>query len=254
MARPRTVRAESNTERTQQPQPRVYVLKRKGGIVYRMSSDATTYDSTLNSVRAIRYCPNEPSIYTDEQSPYATREHIIFEEGVLAVPVNKPNLAAFMDAHPENVVNGGSTFALLESGKKAEEEMISEFLVHDAITVLKDKQIKDLLPVAMYYGINTRQSNAEIRRELLREAKANPSAFIASFDNPIVSVKAEIMEAIEYQIIKVSEDGVYWFDSNRLIIAIPVGQNGVDVIARFCMTEKGATTHAAIKEKLDQLS
>ena len=93
MARPRTVRAESNTERTQQPQPKVYVLKRKGGIVYRMSSDATTYDSTLNSVRAIRYCPNEPSIYNDEQSNYATREHIRFEEGVLAVPVNKPLFA-----------------------------------------------------------------------------------------------------------------------------------------------------------------
>lgn len=254
MARPRTSRAETATLKPQVPQPKVYVLKRKGGIVYRMSSDATTFDPEKNSIRAIRYCPNEPSIYADEQSNLAIREHIIFENGTLAVPVNKPNLANFLDAHPENIANGGSTFTILENEKKAEQEVADEFLVHDAITLLKEKDIKDLLPVAMYYGVNTRQTNSEIRRELLKEAKSNPQAFILAFDNPIVSVKAEIIEAVDFQIIKVSEDGVYWFDSNRLIIAIPVGQSGIDVLARFCMTEKGATTHAAIKEKLDQLS
>jgi hypothetical protein len=234
--------------------PKVYILTRKGGIVFRMASETTTYDSQKNTIRQIRYCPNEPSIFTDEQSPLARREHIIFEDGMLSVPVNRPNLAAYLDAHPDNVSNGGSLFALVQNEKKAEEEIEDEFLLHDAVGLVRSKSIQDLLPVAMYFGISTSQSNMEIRRELLKEAKGNPKRFIESFDNPIVTTKAEIMQAADFQIIRLASDGAYWFDSNRLIISVPAGQQPVDVLARFCLTEKGSLVHNSIKEKLDELS
>ena len=234
--------------------PKVYLLRRKGGIIYRLNSEATSYDASNNTIRLIRYSPSEPSIYADEQSALARREHILFEDGLLTVPVNKPNLAAFLDAHPDNVANGGNIFLLAQKEKKAEEEIQDEFLVHDAIGLVKNKDIQDLLPVAMFYGIDTSQSNMEIRRELLKEAKGSPKRFIDSFDNPMVTTKAEIMQAADFQIIRLSEDGVYWFDSNRLIISVPAGQSPSEVLTRYCLTEKGALVHNSIKEKLAELS
>jgi len=234
--------------------PKVYLLRRKGGIVYRISSDATAYDAENNTIRLIRYSPSEPSIYADEQSNLARREHIVFEDGILTVPVNKPNLSAFLDSHPDNVANGGNVFLLAQKEKEAEEEIEDEFLVHDAIGLVKNKEIQDLLPVAMFYGISTSQSNMEIRRELLKEAKGNPKRFIDSFDNPMVTTKAEILQAADFQIIKLAQEGVYWFDSNRLILSVPSGQDGADILTRYCLTEKGAVVHNAIKEKLAELS
>jgi len=234
--------------------PKVYLLRRKGGIVYRISSDATAYDAENNTIRLVRYSPSEPSIYADEQSNLARREHIVFEDGILTVPVNKPNLSAFLDSHPDNVANGGNVFLLAQKEKEAEEEIEDEFLVHDAIGLVKNKEIQDLLPVAMFYGISTSQSNMEIRRELLKEAKGNPKRFIDSFDNPMVTTKAEILQAADFQIIKLAQEGVYWFDSNRLILSVPSGQDGADILTRYCLTEKGAVVHNAIKEKLAELS
>lgn len=234
--------------------PKVYLLRRKGGIVYRISSDATSYDPETNTIRLIRYSPSEPSIYADEQSSLARREHIVFEDGILTVPVNKPNLSAFLDAHPDNVANGGNVFLLAQKEKEAEEEIEDEFLVHDAIGLVKNKEIQDLLPVAMFYGISTSQSNMEIRRELLKEAKGNPKRFIDSFDNPMVTTKAEILQAADFQIINLKPEGVYWFDSNRLVLSVPAGQDGADILTRYCLTEKGAIVHNAIKEKLAELS
>ena len=42
----------------------------------------TVYDPVQeDTVREIRYCPNEPSIYVDEQSDNAIKESVAFREG-----------------------------------------------------------------------------------------------------------------------------------------------------------------------------
>ena len=57
-----------------------------------------------------------------------------------------------------------------------------------------------------------------------------------------------------HQIINLKNDGVYWFDSNSLIVSVPVGQDAMDVMVRFCLTEKGAPTLGDIEERLDRLN
>ena len=46
-----------------------FEIPRNGGVVYLLpQKGVTVYDEEVDSVREIRYCPNEQSIYVDEQS------------------------------------------------------------------------------------------------------------------------------------------------------------------------------------------
>lgn len=233
---------------------KVYSVVSGGGIWFKLNqNNITIYDPTADTVRAIRYCPNEPSIYVDLQSVNAMRDHIVFRDGYLAVPANKPNLQDYLDAHPDNKANGGNVFFAVDTSKKAEEDLDKEFLLHDAISLVRDKSIDELLPVAMYLGINIEQRNQEIRRELLTEAKANPRAFIEMFDNPMVKIRSAIRQAIDFQLLRERPDGIYWFDTNRLIITAPAGQDPADVLTRYCMTEKGAPIYDEVLNRLERL-
>ena len=54
--------------------------------------------------------------------------------------------------------------------------------------------------------------------------------------------------------INVKSNGVYWFDSNSLIVSVPVGQDPVDVMVRFCLTEKGASVLGDLEDRLEKLA
>jgi hypothetical protein len=232
---------------------KIYQLIQGGGIWFKLSqADITIYDSEKDTVRAIRYCPNEPSIYTDEQSSNAKRSHIIFVDKVLGVPASQPNLQNYLDKHPGNAKNGGGIFYEINHEQKTDTLLQDEFLIHDAISLIRDKSIDELLPVIMYLGISTDQRNQEIRRELLLEAKSNPKAFIEMFDNPIVKMRASIKMAADCGIIRMNQDGTFWADSNRLIIATPMGQDGVDMMTKFCLSEKGIIVHQEILKRLEK--
>ena len=238
-----------NTGRRQ----KIYQLVSGGGIWFKLSqSDITIYDSEKDTVRAIRYCPNEPSIYVDEQSPNGRRAHIIFSDKMLGVPVSQPNLQDYLDKHPGNTKNGGGIFYEINYEKKTDTLLHDEFLIHDAVSLIREKSIDDLIPVILYLGISLDQRNQEIRRELLIEAKSNPQAFIQLFDNPLVKMRSSISLAASNGILKINQDGVFWAESNRLILATPVGQDGVDMMTKFCLSEKGSLVHQEILKRLEK--
>ena len=233
---------------------RVFRVVSGGGIAFSLrQSNITVYDSERNTIREIRYCPNEPSIWRDEQTQYAQREHIMFYDGTLFAPHTKPNLIAYLDIHPDNVANGGNVFAVVDNEKTAEEQLEREFEVLDAVNIVRDSDIQTLLPVAMFYNISVNAPTSEIRFNLLREARSNPRAFIESFDNPIVKTRSVLKTAEMYQIIKFRDSGAFWFDSGRLIISTPAGQDSLDVLARYCMTEAGAPFYGEIENRVSKL-
>ncbi len=235
-------------------QNKEYEIIRGGGVVFMLpQKGVTVYDSDSDTVREIRYCPNEPSVFRDEQSENARRESVTFRDGRLFVPKDKPNLRVFLDMHPQNKVNGGNTFKEVDKNKDAETELKKEFLMTDAVALVRDKDINDLLPVAMYFNVNINTPVSEIRFNLLRIAKRKPQEFIEAFDSPQVQARSIIVQAKDYQIINVKAEAVYWFDSNSLIVSVPVGQDAVDVMVRFCLTEKGSSVLSALEERLDKL-
>lgn len=214
----------------------------------------TTYDAEVDSVREIRYCPNEPSIWADEQGDKAKKEAVIFREGRLFVPKEKPNMRKFMEVHPGNKANGGRLFQVVDKKAEAEEQLNREFLLNDAISIVREKPIEELLAVAIYHGINIDGTTSDIRYNLLNVAKKKPQDFIDSFDSPEVMTRSTVQQAKDYQFIKTSASGVYWFDTNQLIVSVPAGMDPIDVMTRFCLTEKGASVLSNLEEKLSKLA
>jgi hypothetical protein len=250
MARPARASAAPKAEGAIERKAKIYSIPKGGGIIATIKSEAIIYDSETNTNRQIRYCPNEASVFVDEQSSFAVRKHVVFEGGLLYVPVEEPNLQKFLDLHPGNRANGGGLFEEVNTEHKAEVDINEEFILHDAIGLVRNKSIDELMPVAIYLGIDTNQKNAELKRELLLEARGNPKRFIDLFDNPTVNARAVVTKAVDYQILLAKADGMWWFDSNRLIIACPAGQDAISVMTQFCMTEKGSSTYETLKEEL----
>lgn len=233
---------------------KVYAINKGGGIWYKLKqNNITIFDEETGRVRQLRYSPNEMSVWADEQSENIIREQIVFINKNLLVQHTRPNLQRYLDLHPDNIANGGKVFHLVDTEKKATVELDKEFMTLDAVGLVRDKSIDELLPVAMYLGIDTNQRNMEIKRELLREAKANPKRFIEMFDNPVVKVKSTIMSAVDFQILRADNDGLKWYDSNRLIVATPAGQETIDIATRFCLSEKGAMVLEEIENQLSKI-
>ena len=231
-----------------------YEIPKKAGIVYMLpQKGVTVYDEENDTVREMRYCPNEPSIWADEQGEKSVKQSVVFRNGRLFVPKEKPNLKKFLDLHPLNMANGGPVFKMLDKRRDAEKELEKEFLLNDAISLVRETEINDLLPVAIYFGININTQTSEIRYNLLNIARKKPQDFIQAFDSPQVQARSSIQQAKDYQIINLKKDGVYWFDSNGLIVSVPVGQKAMDVMVRFCLTEKGSSVLSLIEDKLDKL-
>ena len=232
-----------------------YEIPKNAGIVYMLPQKGiTVYDSELDTVREMRYCPNEPSIWADEQGDNARKETVAFRDGKLFVPKTKPNLRKFMDLHPMNMENGGKVFRTVNKKKDAENELKREFLLSEAIGMVRDKDINELLPIALYFGVNINVAVSEIRFNLLNIAKKKTQEFIESFDSPQVQVRSTVQQAKDYQMVNLKNDGCYWFDTNSLIVSVPVGQDAMDVMVRFCLTEKGASVLSNLEEKLDKLA
>ena len=233
---------------------KVYTITKGGGIWYKLKqNNITVFDQETQKVRQLRYSPNEMSVWADEQGENIIREQVAFIQKNILVPYTKPNLQKYLDLHPDNVANGGKVFNLVDTEKKATVELDKEFIMLDAVGMVRDKSIDELLPVAMYLSIDTNQRNMEIKRELLMQAKSNPKRFIEMFDNPVVKVKSTIISAVDFQILRVDNDGLKWYDSNRLIVATPAGQDTVDIATRYCLSEKGALVLEEIENQLSKI-
>jgi hypothetical protein len=232
-----------------------YEIPSRAGVVYMLPQKGVTiYDEAKDTVREIRYCPNEPSIYSDEQSDKALRQSVAFRDGRLFVPKDKPNLKAFLDIHPMNIANGGNVFKKVDKKSEAEAELKREFILSEAVAIVRDKDINDLLPIGLYFGVDINRPVSEIRFNLLNIAKRKTKEFLEAFDSPQVQVRSTVQQAADYQIINIKADGCYWFDANTLIVANPAGQKTIDTMVRFCLTEKGASVLASLEERLDKLA
>jgi len=239
-----TIRRQEKTNEIQE-----YRLIKKSGATFLMQQKNVTIVEN-GKLREIRYCPNEPSIYRDEQDDKSTREAVVFLEGRIFVRPDQPNLIEYLDAHPDNKKNGGKRFYLYREEVVSEKKLEDEFKMHDAVGLIRSKDLEELLSVAISFAVNIDRPLNEIKHDLMVIAKKSPQAFIESFDNPIVEMKTLISQASKYQVIKLTESGAFWFDSNKLIVSVPAGKEPMDVFVRYCMTEAAVPVVEEIKKQL----
>lgn len=223
----------------------------RGGNVYMLGQkQITVFDDESGRVREIRYCAGEHSVFKDEQSEYAAKTPIVFRNKSLFVTPDKPNLQAYLELHPGNMANGGSLFYMEDNSAKIEKTVDDEFLIHDAVTLLRSKDLDELMAVAISFSIDTDRPASEIKHDLLIKAKSSPQTFIDSFDNPVVAMKAKLRQAEKMQIVKLDEDAVRWYDTNKVIIVVPVGKEPMDIFVRYCLTEAASPVLAEIDKEL----
>lgn len=236
--------------------PQVYqTVNNRGGIYFKLrSKNVNVFDEGSGMVRQIRYCPGEQSIYVDEQSSVSRVEHVVFENKTLVVPFDKPNLRRFLEAHPDNAANGGTVFELANKEVDSVKELENDFAITDAISLIKARSIDELLPIAISLNINTNQKDLSIKRALVQQAKANPAKFIELFDSPLVMARTTVSQSFDFQIIEDRNGGVVWFDTGKLIVSVPVGQDKVQVMTRFVMTDKGSTVLSELERQLAEIA
>ena len=223
----------------------------KGGNVYLLGQrQITVFDKDSGKVRELRYCAGENSVWRDEQSEHATKSPVVFRDKNLFVNPEQPNLQRFLELHPGNTANGGSLFYMEDNSAKIEKTVDDEFLIHDAVTLLRSKDLDELMAVAISFSIDTDRPASEIKHDLLIKAKSSPQIFIDSFDNPVVAMKAKLRQAEGMQIVSVKEDAIRWYDTNKTIIIVPPGKDPMDIFVRYCLTEGGAAVVAQIDKEL----
>lgn len=227
------------------------LCSQNGAIFLMRNTSFSFYDEEKNETRFARYCSSENSIFLDEQNDRAIKTPITFVKGKLFVSKQKPNLLKFLSLHPLNESNGGSLFRMVNTEEKARVELDEEFLIVDAISLIRTKSLEELMSVALAKNIDVDRPVDEIKHDLLVFAKQDPSSFIQAFDNPVVGMKAKVKKAVSYQVINIKDDAVTWFDTNKHIISVPAGQDPVDVFVRYCMTETAAPVVAEIERQLN---
>jgi hypothetical protein len=143
---------------------------------------------------------------------------------------------------------------MADTEAKVESTIDRDFLITDAIQMIKSRSIEELLPVALSLNINTNQENIAIKRALVNAAKTKPQEFIDLFDNPIVQTRVSVMQAFDFQILRYKGGAITWFDSGAVIVGVPVGQDEVDVLTRFCLTDKGSSVLTEIERQLSEIA
>jgi hypothetical protein len=235
--------------------PRTYeVISGNDFILKIPSKNVRGFDPETKRVRALRYCPQENSPWVDEQTNLAQVGQVIFDRKFLTAYPNQPNLSAFLDNHPDNKANGGNLFQLLNKEETFEEDIEVEFKISDAISIIKSRPIDELLPVALALNINTNQRDLAIKHALIKYAKSNADNFLSTLDSPMVNARSVISQSIDFQLIEDRKGAVVWFDTGKMIISIPAGQNAIEVMTRFVMTDKGASVLSELERQLEALA
>lgn len=257
-AAPKTKKAPTikRTVPNDEQMPSVFIpINNKGGIVLKLrNSNLSYFDKDAGMVRQIRYAPLEQSVFVDEQSANPVVEQVFMYDKMLIVPIEKPNLRKFLELHPDNQANGGSVFKQLDRAKPKAQEVDNEFLVHDAITIIKSKSLSDLIPLAMSLKINIDQDDLSVKRDLVRYARRDPEKFLDMTTNPLVEVRSTTSQAFDFNIVRNNGGAVVWYDTNKVIVTVPTGQNAQETLARYCMTDQGSSVLSEIDRQLAEIA
>jgi len=205
--------------------------------------------------RAIRHCPNEQSIYVEEQSQYAKVDPIIFNLGVLKVKGDQPTTIKFLNAHPSNVSNGGSWFELINDEQEAKESIEIDELKIDLKYLVRSKAkekdgIHALKAEVAVLLRSVDEAGAkgieELKQVLYNSIETDPYYFSDDAGNPSIFDDDEILR--KYLVLKSLKDGVIrkspnnksiTWNKGEVIATAPLGKDLIDYFTDFLSTDEG---------------
>lgn len=224
------------------------------------------FDEDKKYNRAIRHCPNEVSIFIDEQSEHALVEPIIFFNGLLEVKREDQATQKFLDSHPDNSVNGGKWFEEINDEQEAGEDIEREELVSDIKQAVKAKgnEEEGIYALEMVASIllnsvteASKMSKSELKRTIYQFADSNPYYFtddegnVNIFDDEYLHRKYLVLRAIKDSIIKKSPNkkSMLWVSGNKVIATAPQGLDLVEFFTDYLSTDDGMLVIEEIKRR-----
>jgi hypothetical protein len=207
---------------------RYYLLHEKEPLTYTLNSRNTSrhpllwFDEKTGEQKELRYATNQNSPFVSEQKGEVTLGHIVFEDGVLAVPKEKQNLQKLLSLyHPKK----NTIYTEWEAEVVAEDELEDINVELDAMLAAKEMDI-DHAEAVLRVEIGSKVSSLsskELRRDLLLMARKNPTAFLAIASDENVGLRNVGIRAEEQGIIKISQDQrtFHWGSNDRKLMTIP---------------------------------
>ena len=236
---------------------RYFLLNEKEPLTYTLNSRNTSrhpllwFDEKTGEQKELRYATNQNSPFVSEQKGEVTLGHIIFEDGVLAVPKEKQNLQKLLSLyHPKK----NTIYTEWEAEVVAEDELEDINVELDAMLAAKEMDI-DHAEAVLRVEIGSKVSSLsskELRRDLLLMARKNPTAFLAIASDENVGLRNVGIRAEEQGIIKISQDQrtFHWGSNDRKLMTIPFDENPYSALAAWFKTDEGVEVFKTIQKKL----
>ena len=210
------------------------------------------FDVKKESQRELRYATNMNSPFVDEQNGEVTLGHITFRDGTLHVPKENRSLQKLLSLyHPMK----DKRYIEHIPQRIAEDQLENIEWEVEALNTAMNMEI-DVAEaiVRVEYGSKVnKMSSKELRRDLLLLAKKNPKLFLALAADENVQLRNFAINAVENNIIYVSQDNrsVHWGSNDRKLITVPFDENPYSALASWFKTDEGVEVFRSIEKRLN---
>ena len=241
----------STTKKKWEVKDRTYKLVGKTPLTYKVkSSNIIWFDEEEGVNKEIRYATNQKSLFVDEQDGHAKLAHIIFQDGVLHVPKNKPLLQQILSIyHPHK-----HKWTELDAAKKAKSEVDVIENQLEAMIMAKEIDIEKLEAVMRAeLGSGVKEmSTKELRRDAYVFAKNNPELFMELVNDEEIELRNIANVAAESGIINLTDGNTVfkWKANGRKIMTVPFEKEPFAALAEYFKTDEGTIALKSIKAKL----
>jgi hypothetical protein len=210
------------------------------------------FDANKESQRELRYATNMNSPFVDEQKGEVTLGHITFRDGSLHVPKENRALQKLLSLyHPMK----DKRYIEHIPTRIAEDQLeVIEWEVEALNTAMNmEVDVAEAIVRVEYGSKVNKMSSKELRRDLLLLAKKNPRLFLALAADENVQLRNFAINAVENNIIYVSQDNrsVHWGSNDRKLITVPFDENPYSALASWFKTDEGVEVFRSIEKRLN---
>lgn len=231
---------------------RVYRLKDLSPLVYILkNSDIMYFDEEAGYEREVKATLNQRTPFVDEFKGDARPEHIIFRDGILAVPKNKTILQQVLSLyHPFK----DSMYEEVDEEVIATDDLADielELTAMNAAKNLEIDQAEAILRVEVGSEVNN-MSSKEIKRDVLVMAKKTPELFLDLVQDENVELRNLGIKAVEEGIINLSADNrkFLWGQTKRKLMTVPFDEHPYSALAAFFKTDEGLEVFKNLQKRL----
>ena len=250
-----TVKPVEKKKNTWEIKDRIYRLKFNKSPLSKSIKAANVYwfDEEKGYERELKNTSNQRTPFVDEMTGDQRLEHIVFRNGILAVPKNKVVLQKLLSIyHPHK----DKLYYEVDEVRKATSQIDIIELEIKALNTAKNIDI-DMAEAIMRVEVGskvTEMSSKEIKRDLLLYAKKNPKLFLDLVKDGNVHLRNIGIKSVEMGIISLSGDqrSFSWASNGRKLCNVPFDEHPYSALAAWFKTDEGMEVFNTVEKRLKQ--